>query len=111
MLELRNLIQQELEANPTLELEQTEPTIEDKRAEAEEFDQEFERLATRYGEKVDKVRREFERADQVPAVRSDIRKRKALDWLVDHVEIVDEAGQPIDRADLELISEPEQEPE
>ncbi len=45
MLELRNLIQQELEANPTLELEQTEPTIEDKRAEAEEFDQEFERLA------------------------------------------------------------------
>lgn len=76
-----------------------------------ELDEEFVRLATRYGEKADKVRRQFERAEQVPAVRSDIRKRKALDWLVDHVEIVDEAGQPIDRADLELISEPEQEPE
>ena len=45
MLELRNLVQQELESNCTLELEQTEPTIEDKRREAEEFDQEFERLA------------------------------------------------------------------
>jgi len=45
MLELRNLIQQEVEQNPTLELEQTEPTIEDKQREAEEFDAEFERLA------------------------------------------------------------------
>ncbi len=45
MLELRNLIQQELEGNPTLEMEQTEPTIEDKQREAEEFDAEFERLA------------------------------------------------------------------
>jgi RNA polymerase sigma-54 factor len=45
MLELRNLVQQELESNCTLELEQSEPTIEDKRKEAEEFDQEFERLA------------------------------------------------------------------
>jgi RNA polymerase sigma-54 factor len=45
MLELRNLVQQELEANPTLEMEQTEPTIEDKQREAEEFDAEFERLS------------------------------------------------------------------
>ena len=45
MLELRNLVQQELESNCTLELEQSEPTIEDKRREAEEFDQEFQRLA------------------------------------------------------------------
>ncbi|MEQ1859428.1 MAG: RNA polymerase factor sigma-54 [Chthoniobacteraceae bacterium] len=45
MLELRNLIQQEIEANPTLEIEQTEPTIEDKQREAEEFDEEFDRLA------------------------------------------------------------------
>jgi trigger factor len=47
------------------------------------------------------VREEFERAEQVPAVRSDIRKRKALDWLVEHVELVDEDGQPIDRKTLE----------
>ncbi len=45
MLELRNLIQQEIESNPTLEIEQTEPTIEDKQREAAEFDEEFEWLA------------------------------------------------------------------
>lgn len=45
MLELRNLIQQELQSNPTIEEEQTEPTIEDKQAEHEEFQEEFDRLA------------------------------------------------------------------
>jgi len=45
MLELRNLIQQELESNPTIDLEQTEPTIEDKQKEHDEFQEEFERLA------------------------------------------------------------------
>ena len=45
MLELRNLIQQEIETNPTLEMEQTEPTIEDKQAEHDEFQEEFDRLA------------------------------------------------------------------
>jgi hypothetical protein len=33
----------------------------------------------------------------MPAVRSDIRKAKALGWLMEHVEIVDEEGSPIDR--------------
>jgi len=45
MLELRNLIQQELQANPTLEEEIMEPTIEDKQAEHDEFQEEFDRLA------------------------------------------------------------------
>ena len=46
MLELRNLIQQEIETNPTLELEQTEPTIEDRQAERdEEWEKEYEKLA------------------------------------------------------------------
>lgn len=45
MLELRNLIQQEIQTNPTLEDESTEPTIEDKQAEREEFQEEFDRLA------------------------------------------------------------------
>ena len=45
MLELRNLIQQEIETNPTIEMEQTEPTIEDKQAEHDEFQEEFDRLA------------------------------------------------------------------
>jgi RNA polymerase sigma-54 factor len=45
MLELRNLIQQELQTNPTLEDESGEPTIEDKQREREEFQEEFDRLA------------------------------------------------------------------
>lgn len=45
MLELRNLIQQEIQTNPTLEDESIEPTIEDKQREHEEFQEEFDRLA------------------------------------------------------------------
>jgi RNA polymerase sigma-54 factor len=45
MLELRNLIQQEIETNPTIEIEQTEPTIEDKQREHDDFQEEFDRLA------------------------------------------------------------------
>jgi trigger factor len=68
----------------------------------EDLDEEFARVAERLDQDPAKVRQEFERAEQVPAVRSDIRKRKALDWLVDHVELVDEDGQPVDREALEL---------
>lgn len=45
MLELKNLIQQELQTNPTIEEESTEPSIEDKQREREEFQEEFDRLA------------------------------------------------------------------
>ena len=45
MLELRNLIQQELCMNPTLEEDVMEPTIEDKKQEHDEFQEEFDRLA------------------------------------------------------------------
>ena len=61
MLELRNLIQQEIETNPTIELEQTEPTIEDKQAEHDEFQEEFDRLA-----KLDEEWRALGQALQLP---------------------------------------------
>ncbi|MEY2431629.1 MAG: trigger factor, partial [Acidimicrobiaceae bacterium] len=67
-----------------------------------DVDEEIQRLAERLNEKPAKVRQQFERADQIPAVRSDIRKRKALDWLVEHVVLVDEQGESIERAALEL---------
>ena len=44
MLELRGLIQAELEGNPTIEIEDIELKIEDKSRENEEFKEEFERL-------------------------------------------------------------------
>jgi trigger factor len=66
----------------------------------EDLDEEVARLAERMGEKPDKVRKQLDRADRMPAVRSELRNSKALEWLVEHAEVVDEEGNPIDRADL-----------
>jgi trigger factor len=71
----------------------------------EDIEAEYASVAERVGEDVSVIRERFERAEQVSAVRSDIRKRKALDWLLTHVEIVDEEGLAIDRADLEITAE------
>jgi trigger factor len=68
----------------------------------EDLDEEVDQAAERLGVKAAKVRADLERADQVQAIRSDIKKRKALDRLVENVEIVDDDGNPIDRADLEI---------
>jgi trigger factor len=74
----------------------------------EDLDEELEKLAERVEQSPAEVRLALEEGDQIPAVRSDLRKRKALDWLVEHVQIVDEDGTPVDRADLEApeIEEP-----
>jgi trigger factor len=77
----------------------------------DELDAEIDETAERLREKPARVRAEFERGGQLAAVRSDIRKRKALDWLLERVEIVDEAGQPIERADLEITPESDDAPE
>ncbi|HEX9970401.1 MAG TPA: trigger factor, partial [Acidimicrobiales bacterium] len=71
----------------------------------EDVDAEIVRLAQRFEEKPEKLRRQLERADRIPTVRSDVRKAKALEWLVDHVQVVDEEGNPVDRADLEPAPE------
>ena len=70
-------------------------------AEEDDVDAEIVKLAEQMNTEALNVREQLERADQMPAVRSDIRKAKALGWLMEHVEIVDEEGNPIDRADLE----------
>jgi trigger factor len=74
----------------------------------EDLDAEIAALATRVGQKPDKVRKDLERADQVQAVRSDVRKRKAVDWLAEQVELVAVDGQTFDREALAL---PEQDEE
>lgn len=68
----------------------------------DELDAEYAKVAARLELDAATVRKEFERADQVSAIRSDIKKRKALDWLVETVTIVDDGGDPIDRALLEI---------
>ena len=67
----------------------------------DELDTEIDEVAERVGEKAKKVRQQLELNDQLPAVRSDIKKRKALEWLLEHVEIVDEDGNPVDRSTYE----------
>jgi hypothetical protein len=51
------------------------------------------------------VREQLESTDQMPAVRSDVRRGMAVEWLVDHIEAVDPQGQPIDRALLDEAPE------
>ncbi len=65
---------------------------------------EFERLARVYGMEPGRVRADLESSGQLPAVRADWKKTHALEWLLQHAEIVDKDGNPIDRSLLE--SEP-----
>lgn len=71
-------------------------------ASEEDLDAEYASVAERVDETAEQVRLRFEGADQVALVRSDVRKRKALEWLLEQVEVVDEAGEPIDRSLLEV---------
>jgi trigger factor len=87
-------VKADLALRSVAETEKIEPTEGD-------IEAEIERLATTHKMKAKDVRRNLERNDQMPAVRSDWKKSKALEWLVDHVEIVDPQGHPIDRALLE----------
>ncbi|MEA2589842.1 MAG: trigger factor, partial [Actinomycetota bacterium] len=64
----------------------------------DDVDEQIVRLAERFDRKPAELRRDLEKQDSLPTVRSDVRKAKALEWLLEHVEVVDEEGQPIDRA-------------
>jgi trigger factor len=87
-------VKADLALRSVAETEAIEPTEED-------IEAEIERLATTHKMKAKDVRRNLERNDQMQAVRSDWKKSKALEWLVDHVEVVDAEGHPIDRSLLE----------
>jgi len=71
----------------------------------EDVDNEFEQLVAQTGQDVASLRKEVSAANQMVAIRSDIGKRKAVDWLLERVEIVDQDGNAIDRADLEMPEE------
>ena len=58
---------------------------------------EYGRMALRFGQKASEIRKAYERNDAVADLVSSLRKTKALDWLVDHAEVVDPDGNPIDR--------------
>jgi trigger factor len=59
-------------------------------------------VAERVGQDAGAVRDRLERAGQISAVRSEIRKRKALEWLLEKAQVLDPEGATIDRSELEL---------
>ena len=76
----------------------------------EELDEELTAMGERLEMDADEVRQQLERAGRLPAVRSDRRKAKAMRWLADNVELVDEEGKPVSRDDL-LVNQGEEDSE
>ena len=67
----------------------------------EDLEQEIVAMAQRQKVEPSKVRRALESEGRLPEVRSGIRKSKALEWLIDHTEYVDEDGRVIERSALQ----------
>jgi trigger factor len=59
---------------------------------------EISRLAEESGRSESEVARQVAEGGGLERLRSDIRSSKAVEWLLDHVEVVDEQGNPMDRA-------------
>ena len=74
---------------PSIAQEAIEPTD-------DELDAEIVRLAERLEQKPERVRRDLEKQGALEAVRSDVARGKALQFLVDHATVVDEEGNEID---------------
>src|SRR3954452_6426968 len=97
--ELRELAVQGVKADLALRAVAEAEAIE---ATDDDVDVEIAGIAERVQQKPAQVREQVERNEGMSAVRSDIRKRKAVDWLANHVERAAEQGAPIDGAALEL---------
>ena len=75
----------------------------------EELDAEMVAMADRMGTTPGELRRQLDTAGRTGAVRSELRKGKALQWLLDHVELFDEDGNPMSRDDLKTDAAQESE--
>ena len=68
----------------------------------DELDAEIATMAERMDTSPAELRRRLDTAGRTGAVRSELRKGKALEWLLEHVDLVDDEGNPISRDDLKL---------
>jgi trigger factor len=59
-------------------------------------------MAERMGTTPTELRRQLDTAGRTGAVRSELRKGKALEWLLDHVDLFDEEGNPMTRDELKV---------
>lgn len=72
----------------------------------DDVEQEFDALAEGTGMSIEDLKEQISTKNQLMLLRSDISKRKAVDWLLERVEVVDEDGNTIDKEALELASQP-----
>lgn len=89
--EAENHVRTELALDALVEAEAIEPSEED-------VQKELERLAEGSGRSVEDIRGQVERNEQWEALRSSLKRSMAVRWLLEHVEVVDEDGNEIDRA-------------
>ena len=75
----------------------------------DELDAEMVTMAQRMETTPAELRRQLDTAGRTGAVRSELRKGKALQWLLDHVELFDEEGNPMSRDDLKTDAAKESE--
>ena len=73
----------------------------------EDLDEEIALLIAEADIDLDEAKEQLRTGGQLSAVRSDVSKRNALEWLVDHSEVVDPDGAPIAEELLKLPDEPE----
>jgi len=67
---------------------------------ADDLNAEYARIAMQVRQKASEVRKAYEKNDAVTDLTSQLQKSKALDWLLEHAEVVDETGAPVDTAAL-----------
>lgn len=77
----------------------------------DDVESEFTDLAEGTGIPLDDLRSQISTTNQLMLMRADISKRKAVDWLLERVEVVDEDGNSIDTDALELAATPPAEEE
>ena len=71
----------------------------------EDLDKFFDSQAQQFSQPTSDIRDAYQRAGQMSAVRSEIKKSKALEWVLEHVNIVDEDGSLVDRGALVFPSD------
>ncbi|MFN0029926.1 MAG: trigger factor [Acidimicrobiales bacterium] len=68
----------------------------------EDLDNHFGELSRRFGGEPDELRATLTEAGHMAQIKADIKKTKALTWVLERVAIVDEDGNPVERSSLEL---------
>jgi trigger factor len=66
----------------------------------EDIDKEIDRIAMQLGRKRDQVRKAYEQNDAIEELAAQIRKSKAVDWLLRNSQLVDAEGKAVDSKTL-----------